>query len=600
MLRGIRWQMLAFVLAAVLFVAAFATRSSTPTLSPTQTPDVPGITPEAATAVAVTLPTDAPLVVDNTAPQNTAAAGTYREALVGAIQRLNPLFSSLNPVDRDITSLIFEGLTRTNEYGEPVPALADRWIISTDGLEYIVYLREDVLWQDGVPFTADDVIYTMGLLRDPRFPGAPELGAFWRTIETEQLGTHLVRFRLAQPLGAFLDRLTIGILPEHALRGTGAGQIATHPFNLAPIGTGPYQLMRIVTSDGVQPRAVELAASPVYRQRAERQEGNFAIQRITFILYSEFNTALNALATGEVDGFAARDRDERRSLFDLALSGVVNLNNTVEPTVGMILYNWTRESTSFFREQRVRLALETGLDRSSAVERALPNLAVRTDSPLIPGNWSYLGSAALPAYDPAEAQQLLITAKERMERLAGDQPTPEGQPEATPSSALFSFTILTPNTPSLSTLANEIATQWSQLGLDVRVEAVDIQLYESRLRSNDFDSAVVEFGFGGSGDPDVYAFWHEGQYPDGENYGGVNDRRISEILERARREPYNINRIAEYTRFQDEFIDRAIALPIYNPLYTFATSPAVRGVQLGYLSTPASRYENIGEWSISR
>src|SRR5690606_28272637 len=73
---------------------------------------------------------------------------TFREALVGSVQRLNPLFAPLNPVDRDITSLIFEGLTRTNAYGEPEAVLARDWTISSDGLEYIVRLRDDVLWQD--------------------------------------------------------------------------------------------------------------------------------------------------------------------------------------------------------------------------------------------------------------------------------------------------------------------------------------------------------------------------------------------------------------------------------------------------------------------
>ncbi|MDZ4768351.1 MAG: ABC transporter substrate-binding protein, partial [Chloroflexota bacterium] len=592
---------LALLFAVALFAAALVYRSSqTPVaLQPT----APAT--DAAPAILPTAPIDstaaAPIaVVESIAVSDDGAY--YREALIGTIQRLNPLFASLNPVDRDITSLIFEGLTRSNIYGEPVPALAESWIISSDGLEYIVSLRQDVLWQDGTPFSAADVIYTMALLRDPRFPGAPELGAFWRTVETEQLGATRIRFRLAQPLGAFLDRLTIGILPEHALRGTTAAGIAAHPFNLTPIGTGAYQMMRIVAPDGMQPRAVELASAPTFRQRAEAQATPYAVQRITFRLYDDFESARGALAAGEIDGLAARDRDERRPLFDLALTQGVMLYNTVEPTVGMIVYNWTRDSTAFFREQRVRLALETGLDRAGAIERALPNLALSADSPLIRGHWSYLESVALPTYDPGVARQMLITASERIDRLAGaNAPTPDpALPAPTDSTMLFSFAILTPNTPSLNSLANEIATQWAGLGMDVRVEAVEIDLYEARLRAGDFDAVVVEFGFTGSGDPDVYSFWHEGQYPDGDNYGGVADRRISEILERARREPYNINRIAEYYRFQDEFIDRAIALPIYNPIYTYAVAPVVSGVQLGYLSTPASRFDSIGSWSITR
>lgn len=612
MLRGIRWQILAFVLAASLFAVVLAFRLSEQPVSPMPIPssaeNLPTAQPSATTTAVVAAgdaaPSDQTSTTDDAASSDAAQNAVYREALVGAIQRLNPLFAALNPVDRDISTLIFEGLTRTNVYGEPVPALAERWAISTDGLEYIVYLRQDVLWHDGMPFTAADVIYTMSLLRDPRFPGAPELGAFWRTVETEQLGDYLVRFRLAQPLGAFLDRLTIGILPAHALEGTDAVQLASHLFNLTPIGTGPYQLMRIAAPDESQARVVELAAAPVFRQRRENQSMPFAVQRLTFLLYSDFSAALTALTAGEVDGLASRDREERRALFDLALTQNVTLVNGLEPTVGMIVYNWVRESTTFFREQRVRLALETGLDRSGAVERGLPNLAVKADSPLIPGGWAHLPSAALPTYDPGAARSMLITAAERLDRLNGtdnDQTeSTEGAPTPAASTALFSFTILTPNTPSLVTLANEIATQWAQLGVEVRVEAAEIDLYEARLRESDFDAALVEIGFSGSGDPDVYSFWHEGQYPDGANYGGVSDRRISEILERARRESYNINRIPEYYAFQREFIDRAIALPIYNPLFTYALSTRVSGIQLGYLSTPASRFENIGMWSVSR
>jgi peptide/nickel transport system substrate-binding protein len=593
MLRGARLPLLALLFSIVLFAAALAFRS-------TQTPQpapVPQPTPTASVTPSPPPPTQPP-PVPTSQPLTGAAQERdhYREALVGGIQRINPLLASVNPVDQDISALIFEGLTRINNFGEPVPALAESWIISSDGLEYIVRLRRDVLWHDGTPFTAADVAFTMALLRDPRFPGAPELGAFWRTVETQQLDEHLIRFRLAQPLGAFLDRLSIGIVPEHALRGTQGADLAAHPFNLTPIGTGAYQLTRILTSDGVQPRAVELAAAPNYRARAAEREQDFAIRRITFVLYNDFDSARAALASGEVDGLAARDRDERRSLFELALTGRATLYNGIEPTVGLIIYNWQRDSVAFFREQQVRQALQTGLDRTGAVDRALANLAARADSPLIPGSWAHDPSVALPAYDTEAARRLLITASQRLQRRAGGTPTPDpAQPTPDPQ-VIFTFSILTPNIPSLSALAGEIATQWSGLGMRVSVESVPIDLYELRLRQGDFDAALVELGLTGSGDPDVYSFWHEGQYPDGENYGGAADRRISELLERARREPYNINRIIEYRRFQRDFLDRAIALPVYYPLFTYAVSPTISGVQLGYLASPASRFDSIGWW----
>ncbi len=592
MLRGYRWQLIALLLSAVLFLVSLALRSADQPIPPTSTPVPPTLT---ATADNLVIPPTAIPDVQN-APVVTPVSqtGHYSEALVGTVQRLNPLLAQLNPVDRDITSLIFEGLTRTDAYGEPVPALAERWIISPDGLEYVFFLRQDVLWQDGVPFTAADVIYTMSLLRSPDFPGDPDLGAFWRTVETEQLGDYLVRFRLAQPLGNFLDRLQIGILPEHALRGTTAAQIAEHPFNLTPIGTGPYQLEALHASDGIHVDEVDLRAAPVYRQRPEGQQHAFALDRISFKLYGSTNDAIQALENGDVDGYAAHDRGERAPLFNAANAYDLDMHNTLEATLGVIIYNWQKDD--FFREQRVRSALETGIDRTSTIERTMSNTASEANSPLVPGSWAYLPNLQWPAYDPDQARQMIATASERLDRLSATE-TP---PPTAENGALFSFTILTPNDPALVSLTNEIATQWSQLNLQVTVDAVDADTYQARLKAHDFDAALVEYSLGDSADPDVYAFWHEGQYPDGKNYGGVADTRISELLEKARRDPFGINRVQDYQDFQREFVARAVALPLYYPLFTFATSPRVKGVQLGFIASPADRFRNIGDWSMAQ
>lgn len=599
MLRGFRWQLIALLLAAALFVIGLVVRSSdAPAPAPTATATIGG---EEAGIAALPSPTPNP-----TSPPLqvtlTTDGGTYREALIGTVQRLNPLFANLNPVDRDITALIFEGLTKTDAFGEPIPALAQSWVISADGLEYIFTLRQDVLWQDGIPFTAADVAYTMSVLRSPTFPGNSELGAFWRTVETDQLGDYLIRFRLTQPLGTFLDRLTIGILPEHALRGTTADALATHPFNLAPIGTGAYQLDSI-HADSQRITGVELRLAPVYRQRPEGQTGVYALDRVSFTLYDSFQSAYDALAGGAVEGLAARDWNERAPLFQLTLNQT-NLiaNNSIEPTLGAIIFNWVADDSRFLREQRVRVALDTGLDRSSVLDRSMSNAAIRADSPMILGSWAYSPEVAPPAYDPTTARALLQQAFERLERLNGSAEStaeataaPEGTVE---SAALFTFSILTPDDPALVRLTNEIATQWSQLGLNISIDAVDHATYDERLRAHDFDAALVEYALGDSADPDVYAFWHQGQYPDGLNYGGADDRRISELLERGRREPYGINRLQDYRAFQNIFVERAIAIPLYYPVYTFVTRSNVTGVQLGYLGTPADRFRNIADWNV--
>jgi peptide/nickel transport system substrate-binding protein len=507
------------------------------------------------------------------------------------VQRINPLFADLNPVDRDIAALIFEGLTRTNSFGEPEPALAANWVISGDGLEYVVQLRDDIRWQDGTPFTAADVDYTMSLLRSPDYPGPESIGSFWRTVETEILGEHLVRFRLTQPLGSFLDKLTIGILPAHVLAGTDAQSLAQHPFNLSPIGTGPYQLEAMRTDPAGNITLVDLRAAPVYRERPEGQVG-FGIDRIRFALFDRFEAAQSALRAGDIDGLATPDHSYRATLLAQLDETQFQTFNAIEPTLGVLIFNWQNDDVAFFRDQRVRLSLETGVDRASVVERTLRTRAIDADSPLFPGSWAYVSDLPWPAYDPEVARYLLDTARvTRSETTEDEVPADE-------SATRIDFSIIAPNDPALVGMLSEISAQWSQLNINVTIEPLDSETYQSRLNAGEFDAALIETNLGASADPDLYSFWHQGQYPDGLNYGGVDDRRISETLERARREPNGLNRRIHYTEFQREFVDRAIALPLYYPIFTYVTDNDLQGVQLGFIGSPTDRFRNIQDWSL--
>jgi ABC-type transport system substrate-binding protein len=298
---------------------------------------------------------------------------------------------------------------------------------------------------------------------------------------------------------------------------------------------------------------------------------------------------LTAFRAGDVDALAGRNRAERSALLAV---GSANIHTALEPTLGTVIFNWEKESTRFFREQRVRIALQMGLDRGSIIERYLANQVVRADSPLFPGSWAYQADLPWPPPDANIARQMIDNANIR-------PASPEATEEpAAPGGAKFAFAILTPDDPQVVSVAQEIAAQWSQLNIAVTVETADAATYQSRLDSSDFDAALVELSLGDSADPDVYQFWDEGQYPDGKNYGGVDDRRIAEDLERARRDPSGINRIILYDDFQHDFIERAVAIPLYYPLYTYATAPQVNGVQLGFIGSPANRFYTIRDWMI--
>lgn len=577
MLRGFRWQLLALVISIILFSVVIGLRFLTPDAVIEVTPTATSLPPTMTVAPTFT-PQPTAIIAESQISEPTIT--TINEGIVGTIQRLNPLLITTQ-AERDVNSLIFEGLVTINEFGEPSPELALDWVVSRDGYEYVVQLRQDVLWQDGIPFTADDVIFTYQLLADLDFP-LTEMSAFWQTVEIEKLGDYLIRFRLAQPLASFPTLLRDGILPQHALVGTTASQLANHPFNLTPIGTGAYQLANLRSSNGQQIDAVDLQLAPTYRQRVEGQDG-YAIEALQIRLFSSFDGALSAFVDGSIQSLASSRMSNRPSLLGL---GTANIYTQIEPTVGMLIFNWDEgDETRFFTDLRVRRGLQLGLNRNNPVELSLLNQAVVADTPLHPDSWAYNAQFGYPSPDPAQAFNLfenaIITVPEDVDL----------------GEARYRFSILTPDDPALVALANNIAGQWSQFNLDVLVEAVNQDSYVDRLANGDFDTAIVEYIIGA--DPDSFAYWHADQHDAGFNYGRVTDTRISEILERGRQTTSNLSRIDIYRNFQVEFSNQVIAIPLYYPLYSYAVSQTIDGVQLGFISSPEDRFRTLKDWTIS-
>lgn len=581
MFRGFRLHLLALILAATVFAVAVAFHVSRvaqvePPAASTPAPSDDEVSPGPSS----TPPVEELVAVDRS--QATDGA-TYREGLVGRVGRLNPVFAQLNPVDRDITSLIFRGLFTTDEYGSLVLDLAKNLTISGDKLEYVLELRRDIHWQDGVPFGADDVLYTMSLLSDPAYAAYSPSADFWRTVETQKLGDHLVRFRLAQPLAGFTRLLTIGVLPEHALRGTTISTLAEHPFNLSPIGAGAYQLgeMRAGPSGAVS--AILLQLSPVYEGRGGA-ENRHQLRELLFNLYANEDDAIQAYRRGDVDVLA--NVGSREDLLGLPQA---RLYTGVDSTLQILIFNWEKPE---FVDRRMRRALALGLDQTALAEAHLADEALAADSPLIPGMPVYQATAFWNAHDPALAASLVqgISGTQSDDAEASDESAGEGAQTAP-------FSLLVEDSGSLPALAFDIAAQWREIGLAVEVASVTPDQLMERLRAGDFDAAIVSQRIGG--EPDVYRFWHPAQSSTGQNYGSVAENEIAELLDSARRASNGVARHQMYQQFQELFAEKAIAIPLYYPLYSMIVRDSIDGVQLGFIGAASDRFRGINSWRLA-
>jgi peptide/nickel transport system substrate-binding protein len=505
--------------------------------------------------------------------------GIYTEGLAGAPQYVNPLLAHYNPVDQDLAALIFSGLTRTDDQGELRPDLASRWTISPDGLVYLFHLRQDVRWSDGEPFDADDVLFTIGLMQDPEFPGVPYLADLWRSVKVEKLDDYTVRFRLEQPLPTFADYTAIGILPEHVLGDVSARDLLTQPFNTEPVGTGPFLLKDISAEHALvvpNPRYVP----PAGRGDARREQPYLA--GIQFRFYPTYERLITAYQSGDIQGISYVPP----YLFpEAATLDSLNLYNARLSAYQIVYLNLKDpEGSPFFQDAGVRRALLLALDRQALIDEALNGQGIVANGPIRPWSWAYDPKQPKTEYDPEQAESLL-TESNWIDADGDGTRDKDGRP--------LQFTLLTGDDPIFTGLGQAMAEQWAKHGISVQVEPMGAGLSE-RIRTRDFQAVLVELLL--AGDPDPYPLWHQTQIEGGQNYGGWDNRQASEALEQARYLSDQGQRKPYYDKFQNIFVEETPALIIAYPTYTYAIDKSVRNVQIGPMVSPSDRFRSFPDW----
>lgn len=498
--------------------------------------------------------------------------GAYTEAVAGVPQFINPLLAQYNPVDQDLTALIFNGLTRANGQGELEPDLAQSWEVSEDGLVYLFRLRQDIRWQDNEPFTADDVLFTINLIQDPAFPGVLYLTELWRTVTAQKLDEYTIRFILPEPFPAFVDYTTIGILPEHLLADVPASDLLSHPFNLQPVGTGPFRLEEVTA------QSAHLSANPFYNGSKPK------LARLQFRFYPNYQETIAAYRAGQVQGIAYIPPQaipevraiESLNLYTARLSGYV-----------LVYFNLqTPETTPFFTETPVRQALLAGTNRQAIIDQALNGQGLPANSPIRSWSWAYNPELPMIEYDLTQASMLLDEAG-WIDTDGDGIRDKEGHPLA--------FTLLSSDDPDRVAVAQLLSEQWRQMGISATVEVVGAGLGD-RLARHEFQAALAEVLM--TGDPDPYPLWHQSQIEAGQNYAGWNHEQASKLLEAARATTNRGLRSDFYFQFQEIFTQEVPALILFNPVYTYGVSRDIYDVQLSPMTNPGDRFRTITDWYV--
>lgn len=309
---------------------------------------------------------------------------------------------------QQIQSIIANGLTKLGHPEFDVqPDLAESWEVSDDGLVHDFTLRTDVTWQDGEPFTAEDVKFTYDLVSHAEFPGA--LDSYFLNIEGAQankagdadelVGVEIVddnhvRFTLQQPDTLFLASTTSRqrILPKHILEEIAPSEIDKSEFARKPIYTGPFIVQEWRAGD-----SISFQANPDYFG------GKPAVDTLIARFISDQATALAELQTGTAHaGLATPDQ----------FGGFIDspdLQTLELPGLRVVYIQFDLITTDLFVDERLRKAISHAIDRQTVIDALYLGMADPATN-FVPEASIYYTEVPQFGYDLEQANALLDEA----------------------------------------------------------------------------------------------------------------------------------------------------------------------------------------------
>lgn len=473
---------------------------------------------------------------------------------------LNPI-TAPDVVSRSMIEMVFDGLVAADEKLNLHRELATDWDVSPDGREWTFQLRKGVRWHDGREFTAEDVKFTYETVIDPNSKPTVAKADYASIEQVEVVDPHTVRFRLSQPNASFLSRLVLGIAPRHLLEGQ---DLATAPFNLRPVGTGPFRF-----ESWTQGESVVLARNPDYFG------GPPKVDRLVWKIVPDSSMLALQAVNGEVDGaplFSPKDAAAIRA------SGKMVLYETLEGNTQISL----QLKNPLFQDVRVRHALAYGIDAQALIDKVMMGSAVPATSDILPISWAYNPNVPTYRYDPSRARALLAEA--------GWRPGPDGV--LAKDGHRFEITLMTyAGHKLLEQVMLAVSQYWSDLGLSVKADVQERNsfVFQTVLKGN-FDAALLQSSV--QIDPDLSRRFHSESIGKGQNFLNYRNPRVDALLEQALQTSDQEHRKQLYFEVQRLMAEDLPQIPLFHAKTSYAFKPGLRGVK----PAPTNLFWNAEEW----
>jgi len=437
----------------------------------------------------------------------------------GEPETLDPAIVS-GQVEMRVVEGLFEGLMRTDaRTGEPIPGLAERWDISSDGCAWTFHLRTNLLWSTGQPISAEDVAYSWRRALDPA-TASVYAGQLFCVKNAEAFNTgkikdptavgiqapdpSTVRIELNHPTQYFPDLCALpvaSVVPRQTIEKYGDHWLAARPLPVS----GPYELAFWRLNDKIR-----LIKNPRYWDAANTQS-----EIIDLLPVGSANAALNLYEHGQAD--IAWDKElVPEQLIDVLLRRP-DFHRFNYLGTYFIRFNVTRKP---FDDPRVRQALALAVDKERLV-RKITRAGERPASHMVPDGVAHYTSPEGLGYNPARARKLLAEA---------GYPGGRGFPR-------FEYLFSAPASGGgkiHENIAIELQQMWrDELGIEMDLRQMEAKIFWTAQAHLDYELSRSSW-IGDYNDANTFLSLFTGD--DGNNRTGWKNAAYDELIKRANRE----------------------------------------------------------------
>jgi len=499
--------------------------------------------------------------------------GVFVEGTVGAISSFNPIFTSQSGVDADIRELVFEKFIYISKEGKPIEGIAQQWDISHEGKVYDFTISNTHVWQDGVPLTIDDVLYTFEISKELASKyDYDTIGSPLVDVKIEKIGENKIRFTLPEINATFFEAISVYIIPKHKFDGVSTRDIPFNAFAKYPVGSGPYEVYRS------EPNVVYLKASDYYKKELD-------VETIIYRLYSTYEALEAAFRNGLLDAIGSTD--EYSISYVKEYPAFKEYSVVLTPRLRMIFFNTRIDK---LKDKNVRIALNYLTNKELLLQKA--NISGETVyGPIAKNSWAYSENSVIKyEYNPQKAAEILTTL--------GYTKSQESEYFETGDKKVLSFTLSYYDNDLNERIANALKQLWEQEGVVLNLEPLSYtQLTQEIVATRDFELLMYEVET--TIDPDQYNLWHslKTNYPD-LNLSGYSYERVDIYLEQARQTLDTAKRISNYASFQKYLTQDAPVIFLYHPKYIYIVRDSINIGDISGIMYPYQRYSNITNWKM--